>query len=241
MFKKEWFQYYPYRFYQPTKQHKFDQIIGSWDLTFGDSSEDFCVGTVWGKSSREQKYYLLDMYRGKWNIIEQINQIQAMKRAYPTALVLVEDRASGRPLIDLLKSKVNGLHPVNPQGGNFGGNKEVRAMAVAPLFEAGMVMFPSREVAPWMSDVENELTLFPRSSNDDIVDSISQALNYFNQSGFNVLAFDGVLQSEKELKQKMNPYAFAEWKYQQQKTKGRDSMGCIFEGPSAAKELRDIF
>ena len=58
---------------------------------------------------------------------------------------------------------------VNPEG------DKVSRMAVASAkFEAGQVLLPER--APWLSDLEAELFVFPGSRHDDQCDSISQAL-----------------------------------------------------------------
>jgi predicted phage terminase large subunit-like protein len=58
-------------------------------------------------------------------------------------------------------------------------DKETRAHAVTPLIEAGKVFLP--ESAPWLTTYIDELAVFPNGTNDDIVDSVTQALNYLRK------------------------------------------------------------
>ena len=55
-------------------------------------------------------------------------------------------------------------------------DKLARSQAVTPLIEAGKVFLP--ESAPWLADFLDELAAFPTGVHDDIVDSVTQALNY---------------------------------------------------------------
>ena len=91
--------------------------------------------------------------------------------------ILVEDKASGQSLIQELKSATT--FPVLPI--KIDHDKETRASAVTAFFEAGKVLFP--EGAAWLSDFEDELAGFPDAVHDDIVDSITQALNYLRGDG----------------------------------------------------------
>ena len=56
------------------------------------------------------------------------------------------------------------------------GDKEGRAYVQQHKFEDGRVLFPRR--AAFLTDVELELLRFPQGKNDDIVDSITQALGF---------------------------------------------------------------
>ena len=54
------------------------------------------------------------------------------------------------------------------------GEKESRISAnLLPLFKTGYIWFP--EEADWLAEAENELLMFPKSSNDDVIDSASMA------------------------------------------------------------------
>ena len=84
---------------------------------------------------------------------------------------LVEDKANGSAVIDLLKRKVPGLIPVNPEGG-----KIARATAVSPYVESHNVWLP--EGAAWVSDFIEECAAFPNGANDDQVDAFTQGINW---------------------------------------------------------------
>jgi hypothetical protein len=66
--------------------------------------------------------------------------------------------------------------PIRP-----GGDKVSRASAASPLVEAGKVFLP--EKAEWLADFMDEVTSFPSSPHDDMVDAMTQALNWLRGSG----------------------------------------------------------
>jgi predicted phage terminase large subunit-like protein len=92
--------------------------------------------------------------------------------------VLVEAKASGLPLTYELRKM--GIPVINytPSKGN---DKHSRVNSVAPLFEAGQIWAPkSKEFA---QEVIEECAAFPHGDNDDLVDSMTQALMRFRQGG----------------------------------------------------------
>jgi predicted phage terminase large subunit-like protein len=62
-------------------------------------------------------------------------------------------------------------------------DKMARAQAVTPLIEAGRVFLP--QSAPWLADFLDELAAFPTGVHDDMVDSVTQALNYLRRQAAN--------------------------------------------------------
>lgn len=90
-------------------------------------------------------------------------------KIYPdTNAILIEDKANGSAIIDVMRKKYNNIIAVQPQGG-----KESRASAIAPLFEAGSVYLPDKS---WLREYINEFVAFPNAPHDDMVDATSQAL-----------------------------------------------------------------
>lgn len=83
-------------------------------------------------------------------------------------VILIEDKANGSAIIEVLRQKYPYVIAVQPRGG-----KESRAQAIAPLFECGNVYLPDR---PWLTGYINEFVGFPNALHDDEVDSTSQAL-----------------------------------------------------------------
>jgi phage terminase large subunit-like protein len=62
-----------------------------------------------------------------------------------------------------------------------GQDKIARVNAVSDLFSSGMVWAPDRR---WAKEVIEECNDFPSGTNDDLVDSTTQALMRFRQGGF---------------------------------------------------------
>lgn len=159
---------------------RFDKVVQSWDMTFKDGAEsDFVVGQLWGKKGAD--YYLLEQMRGRWSFtqsVEMVRSMQAIARRYcqGTCRVLIEDKANGPAIIDVLKHEISGIIPVEPDG-----TKLARAHAVTALFEAGNVLLPDVSIAPWVNEFRLELTRFPNAAHDDQVDSASMAIRYLDK------------------------------------------------------------
>lgn len=174
LFKRNWWQFYKHLPTNPrTGEIDFDQIIFSWDCAFKETNKsDYVVGQVWGKKGGN--FYLIDQVRDRMDINATLTAVQSLCAKHPRATAkLVEDKANGSAVIDLLKRKIPGLIPIQPEGG-----KLVRAVAIAPYAESGNIYFPDPEIAPWVHDLIEELAVFPNGANDDQVDALSQAINW---------------------------------------------------------------
>jgi predicted phage terminase large subunit-like protein len=143
--------------------------LQSWDFTFkGSAGSDFVAGGVWLYSHPDA--YLVDQVCARMSFVEACQAMIDMSRRYPLAVTkIVEDKANGPAVEDVLRSQVGGIVLVNPQGG-----KEARAHAISGLFQAGNVFLPRD--ATWLQSYRAQLTAFPRGINDDMVDQTSQAL-----------------------------------------------------------------
>jgi predicted phage terminase large subunit-like protein len=178
LFKFQWWQHYKVL----PDIRKFDIVIQSWDFSFKDlKKSDYVVGQVWGRIGAS--FYLIDQVRKQMNAKDSIAAIRAFTNKYPTARAkLFEDKANGPALKSLLNNEVGGIIPINPKG-----TKEVRAMAIQPFVEAGNVFLPDPSIAPWVGDVELECAQFPLGAHDDIVDAMTQAINYLAPAGMSRL------------------------------------------------------
>ncbi len=175
IFQKDWFQYHGRDMPTPVR---FDFVVDSWDCTFKDTeSSDFVVGQRWGMVG--PNLYLLARWRGRWSFSRTLLEIASSRSApglpKPHA-TLVEDKANGTAVLDVLRKKISGFVAVNPLGG-----KVARANAVTPLYESKNVWHPHVSIAPWIEDHEGELLKFPKGKNDDSVDSETQALAYLSE------------------------------------------------------------
>lgn len=166
--------------------NKIDEMIQSWDMSFGSIEENasFVVGSIYAKIGSQ--IYLLDQVRGQWGFNETIAQFEILSSRYPKAYrKLVEKKANGAAVIDVLKDKIQGIIPIEPEG-----SKESRFVACQPLYEAGNVLYPDESICPWVLDHKAEIIGFPNAKFNDRVDTESQALNYFMNKGVGTFTED---------------------------------------------------
>lgn len=199
--KDHWLEWYSPQY---ARQHiKYDYTLLSADLSMTDTeSADYTAITVWGRTGT--KLYLLDMIRGKLDILGQMDALRKLLSLYPECRAkLVENKANGPAIIKMLQKEFSGILPIEPK--DFGGNKEARLAACVSEFASHNIYFPNANECPWVNDVISELLTFPKSKHDDIVDSITQAINWM---ALNQRIFSVPVNIEQE-----NPYATSS-KYQ---------------------------
>lgn len=155
----------------------YDELIQSWDMTFtGKATSDFVVGTVWARHGSQK--FLLDRVKARIGINETIEAFIKLSEKWPSSLVkLIENKANGPAVEDLLKKRISGIILWEPQG-----DKVSRANAVAPQFEAGNVFLPDPIMNPWINDYIESLVNFPNAEHDDDVDSTTMALLRLEES-----------------------------------------------------------
>ena len=148
-----------------------DEQVQSWDCAFKDlETSDYVVGQVWGR--RGPNFLLLDQIRGKMDFPTTVKAVVHMSQKWTNTLAkLIEDKANGSAVIQVLANRMLGILPVNPEGG-----KIARAMAASPLIEAGNVYLPHPQFMPWVNDFIEECAEFPNGAHDDQVDAMTQAL-----------------------------------------------------------------
>jgi predicted phage terminase large subunit-like protein len=152
------------------------QVTASWDCSFkGGMKNDFVVGQIWYRRGGE--YFLLDQIRDHLDMPATCDAVRLLHERWRSLPTLVEGKANGPAVVQTLRSEVDGLLEIDPQGG-----KEARVAAVAPLFEAGNVYLPHPKMYDWVGACVTEIVNFPRGVlNDDQVDSMSQALVHMRE------------------------------------------------------------
>lgn len=171
--REEWMKYYQE---QPSRLNK---IILSWDTaakTMENNAYSACAVVGIGNENG-QKYYLLEVFRGRLNFPELTRKVQEMSDKYERiaqgrTTTLIEDASSGTSLYQTLKGKIVSLKSVSCKG-----SKEQRFDIVALKTEQGDLLFPGK-YEPWFKNFEDEFLTFPRSLFKDQCDALSQALNY---------------------------------------------------------------
>ncbi len=145
--------------------------IQSWDCAFKDlDTSDYVVGQVWARMGA--CFFLGDQVRGRMDCPGTVKAVRELTAKWPgTGAILIEDKANGSAVIQMLQYEIAGILPVNPSGG-----KIARAQAISPLVEAGNVYLPHPDYAPWVNDFIEECAAFPNGAHDDQVDAMTQAL-----------------------------------------------------------------
>lgn len=148
------------------------QEIISVDATFkGNEDNDFVAIQCWGK--RNADMFLVDAVKAHLNFPETMQAIRDMKSKHPkVAMILIEDKANGPAIIQMLQMEIPGIIGVNPDGG-----KVSRVNAISGAIESGNVYLPRN--AAFTGDFVEECSAFPNGKHDDQVDCMSQALNRF--------------------------------------------------------------
>lgn len=167
--KREWWQFYERKDYDEGRL-EFEQMILSVDATFKDGEKnDFVAIGVLGK--RKNRIYLVELINKHLNFTGTIEKIRQMKLLYPDITqVLIEDKANGSAIIEILRSEIMGVIPVNPDS-----SKEARVNAVSFAIEAGNVVLPRDKNFTW--ELIDQCSSFPNGRHDDMVDMLTQGLS----------------------------------------------------------------
>ena len=163
MFKREWWQYYE-------ELPELAEMVMSVDASFKDGEDnDFVAIQVWGKV--DANMYFIDRVKRHLNLPDTMREIVRLRETYPQCkITLVEDKANGSAIIDILRKQMTGIIAVNPLGG-----KVSRANAIVGAIESGNVHLPKGK--KWVGEFVEECAQFPNGKHDDEVDAMTQALN----------------------------------------------------------------
>lgn len=163
--KREWWRYYK------KDELPYTPVVAlSIDATFKEKdTSDYVAIQVWGK--RNSDYYLIDRVKARMDFIGTIVAIKRMLSIHKSITYkYIEDKANGSAIISVLRNEIDGIIPVEPEGG-----KVARANAISYLVEGGNVFLP--EDAEWVEEFVDEWSKFPNAEHDDEVDCGTQALN----------------------------------------------------------------
>lgn len=147
-------------------------------------SNDYTVIATWAQTPNG--YYLLDLLREKTDApLLEVLTIQAANKWRPDFL-LIEDKSAGSSLIQYLRKEttlpVLAFDPLQR-------DKVVRASASVPSVRSGNCHLPSRiagledgEKVNLVDVFIKEHETFPRAKHDDMVDTTSMMIEYFNKN-----------------------------------------------------------
>lgn len=168
IFKRDWMG----NFYKDGAA-PYTQDIQSWDMAFTKSEGSAKVaGIVMGRKG--SSIYIKDLVNDKMTFTESVAAVRTLSGKWPRARAkVVENKANGPAIVDLLKKEIAGMVEFNPKG-----SKEERAISVTPYFEAGNIWFPDPKTHPWVNDLIRDLLIFPKGQFKDTTDALVQGILY---------------------------------------------------------------
>lgn len=177
IYKRAWFKRYG------TPPAKFLRVVFSLDTAYKpEQINDPSVLGMWGETE-DGRHYLLYVWKDRVEYPQLKRVVANHYMDYRPDAALIEDKASGQSLIQECRQGITlegyprqinvPTIAIEPDG-----SKLIRAERTSSLVEAGLVYLP--EVAPWLTDYENEMFAFPLSTHDDQVDMTSQYLEWAN-------------------------------------------------------------
>lgn len=126
------------------------------------------------------KVILMAAWQDKLTLHDLVERVAETCRKWRVDKLLIEDKAAGHSVAQELQRLYYGqgfmVHLINPGAID----KVARLHSVEPIFADGMVYAPDR---PSIEKVKVQLEVFPRGKNDDLVDTVSQALRYLRDVG----------------------------------------------------------
>ncbi len=149
-------------------------IVQSWDTASkANHKNDYSVCTTWAYTP--EMSYLLDIQRVKKEYPQLKEFAFSHARTWNPHTILIEDKNTGTTLLQDFKQNTQApIKPILPKD-----KKEVRAERVAPLIDAGNVSLQKDD--PHLADFLMECAYFPNGKNDDMVDTMTQYLDWVRE------------------------------------------------------------
>lgn len=189
--KEEWWQPYipgPDGFY-PSMEY----IIASCDTAFTEKTEnDYSTCIVLGvyrDSYDLPKIMVMNAWQARLGLNALVLKIADTAKRYRVDRVIIENKASGisvsQEIRRLFGNEIFGIIMNDPRG-----DKVARLMAVEPLFAEGLVNVPyiqdsggDAHPREWVDMLVKQVTQFPKSKHDDLVDALSQGIKHLRDNG----------------------------------------------------------
>ena len=167
---------------------RYEELTGEKAIKIGENNAYSACSVV--AVMRNRTFYLLQVARAR---LDMTKLLESVLQAYNSVVqesgffrikpvLLIEDAASGTPLINLLRNlkdiygRVLNIEAIKPKG-----DKIDRLYGITPYIENGQLLFPPDGVEGkerWWPDFKKELLSFPNSKYKDQVDSLTQAISY---------------------------------------------------------------
>jgi predicted phage terminase large subunit-like protein len=189
-----------------------DYVLMSMDTAFSTKdSADFSAIQVWGiwhyqdTTEKGEPFWvpnmtLLSAQKGRWDFNELVEKAQIYNETYQPDAILIEKKASGQSLIQVLRRFGLSVLEYLPDR-----DKQSRAFACQPILEAGRVWVPKGK--EWAEALIEECLQFPVGEHDDQCDAMTQAILWMRDSYHLAVPQDwDYLPEDEDRKQKVATY-----------------------------------
>ena len=142
-----------------------------------------------GMEADVPKIMLTNAWKGHFEFHELVEKIIETARSSKVDILLVEDKGPGHSVAQEIR-RLCGMEEFQVRLVNPGDlDKVARLYAVQHLFAEGLIHAPTKAGDPdvfrvWADMVITEVESFPKGVHDDLVDTVSQAINFMRKSGF---------------------------------------------------------
>ena len=131
------------------------------------------------------RVFLMGAWQEKLELAALVDKVAQSCRNFRVDKLLVEGKASGLSVAQEIR-RLHGNEDWAVQIINPGAlDKLARVYSIQHLFSEGMIYAPDRT---WADKVIRQCEVFPKGKNDDLVDTVSQALRHLRETGLLVRA-----------------------------------------------------
>ena len=200
LIKREWWQ-----IWEKDDPPQCEYIIMSLDAAQETNNRaDYNALTIWGVFLNEEvnnyNIILLNAIKKRMEYPELKKMVFEEYKEWQPDTFIVEKKSNGSALYQEIRRMGVPVQEFTPSKGQ---DKIARVNSVTDLFSSGIVWAPDKR---WAKEVMEECNDFPSGSNDDLVDSTTQALMRFRNGGFIRLPSDEP--EEPAMFRRKNQYAY---------------------------------
>jgi predicted phage terminase large subunit-like protein len=164
-----------FRYYSPTLINDIASkcaIFIAVDLAISEKrAADYTAIPVVGVNP-EGHWFIFDCVYGRFDPSQTIDHLFSLVKRWRPSMVGIEKVAYQRALVHFVMKEMplrNQFFPVFELVAEK--QKELRIKALQPRFKAHTVWLP--EHAPWLTEMESELLMFPKGLHDDLIDAMA--------------------------------------------------------------------
>ena len=145
------------------------------DCSFKDKKNSDYVAIIYFEyDAHSQNLFMIDIVNERLDFVGTQSKIMEFISRNRLDFALVEDKANGSAIINSLQRDFNYFIPIEPEGG-----KIPRAYAAQPFIKSGRLKV--YKFINNFNDFVDQFKSFPASKNDDMIDALTQAINYLQR------------------------------------------------------------